>query len=95
MSARTAAGYLKFRAIGHGARVALVAPASPFDRSEFDAGVAELRRLGFDPVYDDDVFERRVFTAGPAAVRARALMRAFTREDADAIVAVRGGYGSI
>ena len=34
-------------------RLALVAPASPFDRAEFDAGVDELRALGFDPTWDE------------------------------------------
>ena len=36
----------------------MVAPASPFDRSEFDRGVEEIARLGFVPVYDDSVFAR-------------------------------------
>ena len=39
-----------------GDRVAVVAPASPFIRDEFDKGVAELQRLGFEPVFDDSVF---------------------------------------
>jgi len=42
-----------------GDRVALVAPASAFVRAELDAGIEELRTLGFDPVYDESVFERR------------------------------------
>jgi muramoyltetrapeptide carboxypeptidase LdcA involved in peptidoglycan recycling len=32
-----------------GDRIAVVAPASGFDRAEFDAGVDELRALGFEP----------------------------------------------
>jgi muramoyltetrapeptide carboxypeptidase len=95
MTPRTRAGLVKFRPLRPGGRVALVAPASSFDRSAFDAGVAELRRLGLDPVYDDSVFERAVFTAGADTVRADALRRAWSRPDVDAIVAVRGGYGSV
>jgi muramoyltetrapeptide carboxypeptidase len=91
----TSAGLIKFRPVRPGSRVAVVAPASPFNRDEFDAGIAELRRIGLDPVYGDDVFERRGFRAGPAEVRAGALARAWSRADVDAIVAVRGGYGSI
>jgi muramoyltetrapeptide carboxypeptidase len=72
-----------------------VAPASPFERQEFLAGVAELERLGFTPVYDDGVFERQGFVAGPARNRADALMAAWRRADVDAILAVRGGYGSV
>jgi muramoyltetrapeptide carboxypeptidase len=75
--------------------VALVAPASPFDRDEFLAGVAEIERLGFEPVYDEGIFDRLGFVAGPARHRADALMAAWQRADVDAIVAVRGGYGSV
>ena len=37
-------------ALRSGDRVAIVAPASPFSRDELDAGVAEIARLGFEPV---------------------------------------------
>jgi muramoyltetrapeptide carboxypeptidase len=94
-ASRTRAGYLKFRPVRQGARVALVAPASSFERTEFDTGLEELRRLGFDPVYDENVFDRQMFTAGLAGDRATSLMRAFDEMDADAVIAARGGYGSV
>ncbi len=78
-----------------GARIGLVAPASAFPRDKFDAGVAELVRLGFEPVYDDRIFSREPIVAGPARVRADAFMDAWTRDDVDAVLAVRGGYGSV
>jgi muramoyltetrapeptide carboxypeptidase len=92
---RTAAGLLKFRPVKTGSRVALVAPASSFDRAEFDAGLVELRRLGLEPVFDDTIFDRQLFTAGPPRARAESLLRAFDALDADAVIAVRGGYGSV
>jgi muramoyltetrapeptide carboxypeptidase len=92
---RTAAGFVKFRPVRRGSRVALVAPASAFDRSEFDAGLTELRRIGLDPVYDDAVFDRQAFTAGPPPVRTLSLLRAFDQMGADAVIAIRGGYGSV
>lgn len=82
------------RPLRRGDRVALVAPASPFARSEFDAGVAEIARLGFEPVWDDRVFSRDPIVAGPAAVRAAALNDALADPSVRAIIAVRGGYGS-
>jgi len=85
----------KPRALRPGDRVAVVAPASPFARDEFDAGVAELRRLGFEPVYDDSVFARQGYVAGPAALRAEAWLRAWRDPGIAAIVAARGGYGSV
>lgn len=92
---RTKAGLRKCRAAGPGSRVVVVAPASGFDRVEFDRGVAELGRLGFIVEYDDTVFERRATVAGTADVRAAALKAAWARSDVDAIIAVRGGYGSV
>jgi muramoyltetrapeptide carboxypeptidase len=71
-----------------------VAPASPFRRESFDAGVAELHRLGFAPVYEPSVFERGDLVAGPAEVRAGAILAAMRDPDVDALIAVRGGYGS-
>jgi muramoyltetrapeptide carboxypeptidase len=94
VAARTKAGLLKFRPVGPGSRVAVVAPASPFDRSEFDAGLVELRRLGFDPVFDESVFERHPIVAGPPERRARAFAAASAQADIDAVFAARGGYGS-
>lgn len=85
----------KPRALEAGDRVAVVAPASPFVRAEFDAGIAELRALGFEPVYDESVFERTAYVAGPAATRARAFMSAWQDASVAALVAARGGYGSV
>ena len=95
MALTPAAGCVKFRPAGPGSRVALVAPASPFARDDFDRGVAELRRLGFDPVWDERVFDRQAFVAGSAASRAAELQTALTRSDVDAVIAIRGGYGSL
>jgi muramoyltetrapeptide carboxypeptidase len=95
LTPRTRAGLVKCRPVSAGSRVALVAPASPFAREEFDAGLVELRLLGLEPVYDDRVFERQGFLAGSAAVRAASLAEAMTTPEVDAVMAVRGGYGSV
>jgi muramoyltetrapeptide carboxypeptidase len=86
---------LKPRGLRAGDRLAVVAPASSFDRAAFDAGVAELRALGFDPVYDDSVFARQVYTAGDPATRARAILSAWRDPSIAGLVAARGGYGSV
>lgn len=83
------------RALRSGDRVAVVAPASPFARSEFDAGIAELAALGFEPVYEESVFERELYVAGPALVRARALQAAWDDPGIAAVFTARGGYGSV
>jgi muramoyltetrapeptide carboxypeptidase len=71
-----------------------VAPASPFKHDDLHAGVAELTRLGFEPVFDERVFERARFVAGSAATRAELLDAAWRDEAIRAIIAIRGGYGS-
>src|SRR5689334_21256996 len=85
---------LKPRALEPGSRIAVVAPASPFTREEFDDGIAELRRLGFAPVYDETVFARLRYVAGLAAQRAEAIHRALIDPSIAGIIAVRGGFGS-
>ena len=84
----------KVRALRSGDRVALVAPASPLDRDVFERGLAELRDLGFDPSFDESVFERTGYLAGPAAQRAAALSSAWRDSTIAGIFALRGGYGS-
>jgi muramoyltetrapeptide carboxypeptidase len=86
---------LKPRALRSGDRVAVVAPASPFRLEEFEAGLDELRRLGFEPVYEPSVFDRDAYVAGAAATRAEAIRIALEDESVGAIMAVRGGYGSV
>jgi muramoyltetrapeptide carboxypeptidase len=95
MMPRTRAGFLKFEPAGEGSAVALVAPASPFDRASFDRGVEELTGLGMLPVFDDSVFAREAMVAGPADVRAAAFVRAWDNDLTRVILAVRGGYGSV
>jgi muramoyltetrapeptide carboxypeptidase len=85
---------LKPRALRSGDRIAIVAPASPFERDEFDRGLAELRQLGFEPVYDARVFAQSGYVCGPAAERAGAIMDAWQDPSVAAIMAARGGYGS-
>jgi muramoyltetrapeptide carboxypeptidase len=85
---------LKPKAIKPGDRVAVLAPASPFDREGFDRGIDELRSIGFDPVFDNSVFSRRGYLAGSPEHRSVALRAAWRDPEIRAIFAVRGGYGS-
>jgi muramoyltetrapeptide carboxypeptidase len=85
----------KPRALRDGDRIAVIAPASPFARDEFDCGLAELRALGFQPVYDESVFDRRSYVAGTPDSRARAFLSAWADPSIAALVAARGGYGSV
>ena len=62
---------------------------------QLQAGGEELRTLGYEPHYEMSLFERSSYTAGPPAVRADALRSAWSDPTAAAIVAARGGYGTV
>lgn len=81
-------------ALRPGDRVAIVAPASPFAREDFESGVAELSRLGFEPVYDERVFARVRYLAGTAASRAASFLDAWRDPTIAAVMTARGGFGS-
>jgi muramoyltetrapeptide carboxypeptidase len=85
----------KPRPLRSGDRIAVVAPASGCEREEVDRGLAEIARLGYEPVVSPALFERDLFSAGPAEVRAADFMRAWTDPSIAALVALRGGYGSV
>ena len=85
---------LKPRGMKLGDRVAVLAPASPFDREVFNRGIDELRAIGFNPVFDDGVFSRLGYLAGSPKHRSDALRAAWRDPEIRAVFTVRGGYGS-
>jgi muramoyltetrapeptide carboxypeptidase len=87
---------LKPQRLRSGDRIAIVAPASPFQRAEFERGVAEIGRLGFEPIFDERVFaEEKGYLSGDGELRARAFREAWRDPSVRALIAVRGGYGSV
>src|SRR5262245_16998901 len=82
-------------ALPPGARLGVVAPASPPDPQRFERGLAALREAGFHIVLGEHVAERRGHLAGDDAARAADLNAMFARDDVDGIVCARGGSGSI
>jgi muramoyltetrapeptide carboxypeptidase len=87
---------IKPRALTQGDRIAVVAPASAFARDEFDRGIQELSRLGFEPVFDDRVFATESgYLAGSADTRAATFMGYWDDPRVAALMAVRGGFGSV
>jgi muramoyltetrapeptide carboxypeptidase len=85
---------LKPRTLRPGNTVGVVAPASYFVRADFEAGREALRGMGYKVVFDESIFDRDLYFAGSAERRARELESMFTRDDVDAIICARGGYGA-
>ncbi len=78
-----------------GDRIGIAAPASPFGAELFEKGIGTLRRMGFEPVLPDGLFEKDGYLAGSDRHRAAQLLGLFRDESIRAIVCARGGYGAL
>lgn len=77
-----------------GARVALIAPASPLcPRALLEESVSALGGLGFSPVVYPSAAGQDGYLAASDEIRAQDVMRAFSDETIDAVFCLRGGYG--
>lgn len=83
------------RALKFGDTLGIVAPAGPFEREPFDAGIAVLESMGFHVVVPPSIFDRNGFLAGTDRRRAELLVRLFADPDIDGIICARGGYGAM
>ncbi|MFL5408243.1 MAG: LD-carboxypeptidase [Myxococcales bacterium] len=81
-------------ALRPGDGVAVIAPASPFDKERFERGTRALQDIGLEPRYGKGIFERHLgFLAGDDARRLEELRHALVDSSAKALVLARGGYG--
>ena len=80
-------------ALRPGDTVGIIAPSSGFRRDEFEAGCAELLRLGYQPFYLPSIFERDLYFAGSVQRRVDELHEMFSRREVKAVLCARGGYG--
>ncbi len=71
----------------------MAALSGPVDPEKLEAGLAGLRRLGFEPVLADNVLSRRDFLAGDDRERLDAFHRLAADPDLRAIFFTRGGHG--
>jgi muramoyltetrapeptide carboxypeptidase len=74
-------------------RVAVIAPASGFERGAFEAGLAVIAAR-YGPEYGDGMFERERYLAGSDARRLAELRAALADPGIRAVFCVRGGYGA-
>ncbi len=75
--------------------IGLVTPGSPVTAQQLADCISKVEGLGFRTTYNETVLSEYGYFAGPDRERADELMDMFVREDVDAIMCVRGGYGSI
>lgn len=81
--------------LNYGDTIGIIAPASaPPDPKAIDHSIEALERLGFKPKLAANVRKRWGFLAGSDRDRAADLMNMFMDRKVNAIVCVRGGYGT-
>ena len=78
-----------------GGTIAIVAPAGPLDSDIIFQGEELLQRMGFEVIVTPSCFERINYLAGHSdRERAEDIMMMFADDGVDAILCMRGGYGS-
>ena len=83
----------KPKALAAGSRLGVFAPASPADSVAMIAGLAELKRHGFQVVANQDSKAEGYFS-GPSLERTSGFLGPLNSDQVDGLVALRGGYGS-
>jgi muramoyltetrapeptide carboxypeptidase len=83
----------KPKALAAGSRLGVFAPASPAAPVDTIAGLAELKRLGFQVVANQDSKAEGYF-AGSLLERMNGFLGTVNSDHVDGLVALRGGYGS-
>lgn len=83
----------KPKALRKGSKVAVFAPASPAEQLEVTAGLAELRRLGYEfaPV---QLPGSEGYFAASTESRREAFLKAARHPEIAGLIALRGGYGA-
>ncbi len=76
--------------------IRIVAPASPhtLTSADFNKIKNAFAKWGYDVIWSDAIFQKDRFLAGSDNIRAREINDAFADAKTDAIVALKGGYGS-
>jgi len=77
-----------------GDRIALLAPASPFEMEKLTRTSEILQNRGFELAFGDHIFQRHGYLAGTESGRAHDIIQAIKDPSIAAIICVRGGYGS-
>jgi muramoyltetrapeptide carboxypeptidase len=89
----TARAFQQPPALAPGARVAVIAPASSFERSSFESGLAILAAR-YDTRYGAGIFQRHRYLAGSDERRLSELTDALHDPEIKGVFCARGGYGA-
>lgn len=85
----------KLKALEKSATIGIVAPASPESPETIDSKIEVFKNLGFKIKKGKHLYDKNGYLAGNDEDRANDLNSMFLDKNVDAIVCLRGGYGSI
>lgn len=83
----------KPNALRKGSSLGIVSPSSPADGAAISAGIAELRRLGFQ-IEAPAPMEPQGYFAGSHTERLQQFCKTVHDKSVDGVIAARGGYGA-
>ena len=81
------------RPVSKGSKLAIVAPAGPFDKTAFHSGVAWLEQR-YEIAHSPEIFSQEGYLAGSDQRRLNELQSAIHDPSVDAILCARGGFGA-
>lgn len=77
-----------------GDKIALVSPAGFLTDEKFEKSVNNIKKLGFEPYFENSLREKHGYLAGEAKSRANEINKMFQNRNVKAILCARGGYGT-
>lgn len=93
MSSSSSKSLVKPPALRPGDTIGIAAPASDIKPAALEAGELALKKLGYNPLHQQDIFERDLYFAGSPERRAAELKRMVDSDVVRAVLCARGGYG--
>jgi len=75
--------------------IGVVAPAASFNIEKLNKGISVLKEMGFQVEIPKAIYDRKRYLAGNDKQRAKTFENLLLRDDIQAIVCARGGFGSL
>jgi len=79
----------------HNDTIGIAAPSASFDIEKLNKGITVLKKMGFHIEIPDSIFEKKRYLAGSDTQRAKTFESLLMRDDIQAIICARGGFGSL
>jgi muramoyltetrapeptide carboxypeptidase len=75
--------------------IGVAAPSAAFDIEKLNKGISVLKEMGFQVEIPKAIFDRKRYLAGSDKQRAKTFENLLMRDDIQAIICARGGFGSL